>query len=140
LINCPEKRAKLGSTRNEKGNLMKTPYEVPVEMRDFAEKSVQQARKAFDGFIGAVQKSTSTAEDAAKSAGADMKDVSSKTVSFAQANVSAAFDLAEKIVKAKDIQEVMTLQADYLKSQMENAQAQARELGQSISAAVQPKK
>jgi hypothetical protein len=30
-------------------------YEVPAEMRDFAEKSVEQARKAMDGFIGAAQ-------------------------------------------------------------------------------------
>ena len=32
---------------------MSTPpnYEVPTEMRDFAEKSVDQARKAFDSFV-----------------------------------------------------------------------------------------
>ncbi len=119
---------------------MKTPYEVPVEMREFAEKSVQQARQAFDGFLGAVQENTSNAEQAAKTAGADMKDVSSKAVTFAQANVGAAFDLAERMVKAKDIQEVMTLQAEFLKSQMENVQTQAKELGASVSSAVQPKK
>jgi hypothetical protein len=31
-------------------------YEVPAEMRDFAEKSVEQARKAIDGFMGAARK------------------------------------------------------------------------------------
>ena len=29
----------------------KLPYEVPTEMREFAERSVEQARKAFDGFM-----------------------------------------------------------------------------------------
>lgn len=119
---------------------MKTPYEVPVEMRDFAEKSVQQARKAFDGFIGAVQQSTTAAEDNANAAGANVKDASSKAVSFAQANVSAAFDLAEKMVKAKDIQEVMSLQANFMKTQMENAQAQAKAMGETIASSVTPKK
>ena len=32
------------------------PYEIPAEMRDFAEKSVEQARKAVEGFFGAAQK------------------------------------------------------------------------------------
>ncbi|HKH35041.1 MAG TPA: phasin, partial [Beijerinckiaceae bacterium] len=33
----------------------KMAYEVPPEMREFAEKSVEQARKAIDGFIGAAR-------------------------------------------------------------------------------------
>ena len=38
--------------------MAKTPisYEIPTEMRDFAEKSVEQAKKAFDGFVGAAGK------------------------------------------------------------------------------------
>jgi phasin len=114
-------------------------YEVPAEMLDFAEKSVKQARHAFDGFIGAVQKTTETAEGTAQAAGLDMKDASSKAVSFAKSNVSAAFDLAEKLVKAKDIQEVMSLQADYVKAQMASVQEQAKELGGTIRSAAQPK-
>jgi len=34
-------------------------FEVPPEMRDFAEKSVEQARQAFDGFISAAQQAMS---------------------------------------------------------------------------------
>ena len=37
-------------------------YEIPTEMRDFAEKSVDQARKAFDGFLGAAHKAVSAAD------------------------------------------------------------------------------
>jgi phasin len=119
---------------------MTGPYEIPAEMREFAEKSVQQARKAFDGFMGAVQKSTATAEETAANAGMGMKDASSKAVSYAQDNIAAAFDLAEKMVKAKDVQEVMALQAEYLKSQLEAVQEQAKELGETIKSAAQPKK
>ncbi|MGE3246809.1 MAG: phasin [Beijerinckiaceae bacterium] len=119
---------------------MTGPYEIPAEMRDFAEKSVQQARKAFEGFMGAVQKSASTAETTAKSTGDSLKEASDKAVSFAEANVTAAFELAEKIVKAKDIQEVMALQAEFVKSQMETVQQQARDFGETVKAAAQPKK
>jgi len=31
-------------------------YQIPTEVRDFAEKSVEQARKAFEGFSGAAQR------------------------------------------------------------------------------------
>ena len=44
-----------------------TKYEIPTEMRDFAEKSVDQARKAFESFIGAAQKASTDAEGAAAS-------------------------------------------------------------------------
>ena len=74
---------------------MTTPYEVPAEMRDFAERSVAQARKAFEGFMGAVHKTSGQFDT---SAVAGVKDVSSKAVTFAEANVTSAFDLAEKLV------------------------------------------
>ena len=34
-------------------NTKQQSYEIPSELRDFAEKSVEQARKAIDGFMGA---------------------------------------------------------------------------------------
>ena len=41
------------------------PYEIPTEVRDFAEKSVDQARKAVSGFLDAAQKAIlDTIEDA----------------------------------------------------------------------------
>jgi phasin len=104
-------------------------YEVPAEMREFAERSVAQARKAFEGFMGAVQKSSTALEPAANPALTGAKDVSAKAVTFAETNVNAAFDLAEKLVHAKDVQEVMQLQSDYLKAQMTTIQDQAKELG-----------
>jgi hypothetical protein len=116
-------------------------YEVPKEMREFAERSVAQARKAFEGFMGAVQKSTTAIEaPAGNPALTGAKDMSAKAVSFAESNVNAAFDLAEKLVHAKDIQEVMALQTDFLKAQMANIQAQAKELGETMQKASGVKK
>jgi phasin len=103
-------------------------YQVPNEVRDFAEKSVEQARKAFEGFAGAAHKAlSSTTELPMVPPGA--KDVGTKALSFAEANVNAAFDLAQKLVKAKDPQEVFQLQAEYVKSQLATIQEQTKELG-----------
>jgi hypothetical protein len=43
--------------------------------------------------------------------------------------------LVEQLVKAKDVQEVMRLQADYIKRQMQVLGEQARELGEGAASA-----
>jgi phasin len=105
------------------------PYEVPAEMREFAEKSVEQARKAFDGFLSAARKTADTVEGSTTTVQASAKDMTGKTFAYAEQNIAAAFDLAQKLVRAKDMQEVMRYQADYVRAQMEAMQAQAKEFG-----------
>jgi phasin len=106
-----------------------TGYEIPEEMRDFAEKSVEQARKAMDGFLGAAQKTVDTFEGSANTAQANMKDATRKTLSYAEQNIAAAFDLAQKMVRAKNVQEAMQYQAEFVRSQVESMQSQMREFG-----------
>lgn len=117
---------------------MSDPYAVPTEMRDFADRSVQQARKAFEGFIGAFKKSAGAIEEATSATNVNVTAGATKAVSIAEKNVTAAFDLAEKLVHAKDINEVMALQAEYLKSQMAAIQEQSRELGEAFARSMVP--
>ena len=105
------------------------PYEIPNELRDFAERSVDQARKAFEGFVSVAQKAAGTVDGAAQDAQTGVKHVGSHVLGFAEKNVNAAFDLAQKLVHAKDPQQAFALQSEYLKSQIEALQSQAKELG-----------
>jgi hypothetical protein len=57
-----------------------------------------------------------------------MKDMGTKAMGFAETNVKAAFDLAQKLVQARDMQEVLALQSEYVCAQMATIQEQAREL------------
>lgn len=106
-----------------------TPYEIPNELRDFAERSVEQARKAFEGFVSVAQKAAGTMDGAAQQAQSEAKTVSTQVFGYAEQNVNAAFDLAHKLVQAKDPQEAFVLQNEYLKAQISALQSQARELG-----------
>lgn len=117
--------------------MTKIPYELPNEVRDFAEKSVEQARKAFDGFLGAAQKAVSAAETQASTVQTNTKDLTTKAMTYAEANVTAAFELAQKLVRAKDMQEVLQHQQDYLKSQAASLQAQLQEFGQTVQSTAQ---
>jgi phasin len=106
-------------------------------MRDFAEKSVEQARKAFDGFMGAAQRTVDTLETSAGSVQANTNDMTRKTFTYAEQNISAAFEHAQRLVRAKDVQEAMHLQAEFVRNQFAAMQSQMRDLGAIAQAAAQ---
>lgn len=109
-------------------------FEVPAEMREFAEKSVDQARKAVDGFLTAAQKAVDTVEGYAP-ANPSAKDMSRRTFAYAEQNIAAAFELAQKLVRAKDPMEAMRLQTEYVQAQLAAMQSQAREFGGMVQTA-----
>ncbi|HEV3024405.1 MAG TPA: phasin [Pirellulales bacterium] len=108
-------------------------FEIPGEMRQLAEQSVAQAKVAFDGFITAAQKAASTLEGQATAAQAGAKNVGNKVMEFAEQNVNSSFEFAQKLVRAKDVQEVMRLQAEFIKAQMTAMSEQAKALGESAT-------
>ena len=110
-------------------------FEVPPELRTFAERSVEQARQAFDGFISAAHHAMSAFEGQAETARKGARDVTEKAMTFAERNMASAFAFAHELVRARDLQEVLRLQADYIRHQMEALTEQARELGESTSKA-----
>ncbi|HEY6518089.1 MAG TPA: phasin, partial [Roseiarcus sp.] len=75
-----------------------SPFEVPNEMRDFAERSVEQARKAFEGFLTVAQRASGVAGEAAATSQGGAKSVGAHVLSYTERNVNAAFDLAQKLV------------------------------------------
>ncbi len=115
-----------------------SPFEVPNELRDFAERSVEQARKAFEGFLTVAQRASGVAGDATKTSQGGAKSVSAHVLSYTERNVNAAFDLAQKLVRAKDPQEALALQSEYLKTQLAVLQEQAKELGSVFQKSLTP--
>ena len=63
-------------------------FEIPREMRNFAEQSVEQARKAFDRFITAAQKAAHAMEGQAAAAQSGAKDVRQRAMTYAERNVT----------------------------------------------------
>src|SRR6266540_5376712 len=106
-----------------------TTFEVSPEMRDFAEQSVEEARKAFENFISAARKTTAYLDSQAAGA----KDLGDKTMTFAEENIATAFQFAQKLVRAENIQEVIELQSEFVKTQMPTFIEQAKALGQTAA-------
>jgi phasin len=107
-------------------------FEIPADMRRLAETSVAQAKQAFDGFMSAAQQAVSRMESQTAAAQAGASDMSRKAIAFASQNM-AAFAFAQRLAQARDPEEVMRLQADFLRSQMQTFAEQARELGSSFT-------
>ena len=110
-------------------------FEIPPEMRALAERSFEQARQAFEGFITAAQHTVSTFQGQAETARKGAHDVGTKAMEFAQQNVASSFEFAQQLVQAKDVQEMLELQTAYIRKQMQALADQAKELAQAAGAA-----
>jgi phasin len=108
-------------------------FQIPPEMRALAEKSVEQAKQAVEGFISAAQRTVSAFEGQAETARKGAKDVGEKAMGYVEQNVANSFDFAQKLIRAKDVQEMLELQASYIRNQMQVLAEQAKELSQSTS-------
>jgi phasin len=113
---------------------------IPDEVRELTAKSVEEARKAFESFIEATHKATAQVEGTANALQTSAKEASAKALSFTEANVKAAFDHAQKLIQAKDPQEILAHQSEYVKKQLATIEAHAKELGAAVLKKVTPDK
>jgi phasin len=110
-------------------------FEIPNDMRSMAEAGFEQARKAFESFLSGAQHTASSIEGRNEAVRSSVRDISSKAISFAQQNMTASLDYAEKLLRATDLSEVMRLHTEYVQSQMKALTEQASEIGQSMGRA-----
>src|ERR1700682_4834929 len=87
----------------------KLTMEVPVQVREFAEKSVDQAERAIASFMDSASKSVAVAPG-------PMTDVAKQVLAITEANLKSSFEYARKLMQAKDISEVMQLQSHFLRN------------------------
>ncbi|KQO52074.1 MULTISPECIES: phasin [unclassified Methylobacterium] len=104
-------------------------YEIPAELRDFAEKSVGQARTAVSSLLGTVVKSAVQLQTSSNTVHETIQSVIAKGLDQVQANASSTFDFAQKLVRTRDVKEAFELQSAFLHSQIAAIQTQAKDLG-----------
>jgi hypothetical protein len=112
-----------------------TPFEIPRQVREAADRTLEQAQAAFEQVMDATHKAVSSAEGTAKSLGADAADISRQALAFAEENVAASFDLAAKLARARTVEEVASLQREYVEKLMAAATEQSRHLGNMVGRA-----
>src|SRR5436305_167692 len=106
------------------------PFEVPEQVRAFAEKGVSQARESYTKFKDAAETHNSTIEAVFTTATRGVSDYSTKLLDIFKANSSATFDFAQELVGAKTPSQAMELWSSHTKKQVETLTAQAKELAE----------
>jgi phasin len=104
-------------------------FEPPEELRDFAGRTVEQARRLSNDFFETARKATAGLNGAQFPSGAGAQNVIAKWLDYAEQNTNAGFDHAARLVRARDIQQAMQLQAEFVRSQFAATQQQLQELG-----------
>jgi phasin len=115
------------------------PFEIPHQLRELAEKNVEQARAAYGQFMDAMVQATGMWMTAMPSneMTSGFKVVQERAVRFAKQNAEACFALAGELANAKDIQDALAIQSRYGQTQMQAYALQAQELGRLMAEAAQ---
>ncbi len=115
------------------------PFEIPQNMRDLAEQNMKQAHVAYDQLTDFVTKAMGAWMGAmpANPVAAGFKDIQDRAVAMAKKNANSAFSVVEKMAKAQNLQDIVTLQTRFAQDQMQNYTAQTQELHKLIGDAVQ---
>jgi hypothetical protein len=117
------------------------PFEMPQQLRELAEKNVEQARATYAQLMDAMTQAMSVWSTAPSNVMASgFKDVQELAIRFAKENAEAGFALASELANAKDIQGVITLQSRHAQTQLQSYARQAQELGRLMAEAIQSMK
>src|SRR3954468_4611297 len=111
-------------------------FQVPEEMRTMAERSVTQARQALESYLHAARRTSESMEQTSDKVQAGTKDMAQKTLSAVEQNLRASLDYAERLVPAKDLQEITQIQSNFARTQTEDMQAQMKENGSVMQSAM----
>ena len=115
------------------------PFEMSQQVRDLAEKNVEQARGAYSQFMDAMAQASNFWLGAmpANETTSGLKFVQERSARFAKQNADACFALATELASAKNLQDALAIQSRYAQTQMQAYALQAQELGRLIAEAAQ---
>jgi len=100
---------------------------VPAELRELAEKTIDQAERAFGLFFDAARRSTSTAP-------MPVQELSKLVLAFWEESLKTSFEYARKLALTSSLQEAANVQAELVKQQIGSAQRHIQELARATAA------
>ena len=107
--------------------------EQTAKMREMAQTTLDKAKDAVSKYMAESQKMRAKVDSSVQASYSSAKEMNEKAVAFAEANVTAGFELAQRLLQAKDPQEMGAVYQGHLKEQMEKMNTQFRELGSLMS-------
>ncbi|WP_409191914.1 phasin [Bradyrhizobium sp. RDM4] len=106
------------------------PFEVPEQVRAFAEKGVSQARESYAKFKDAAETHNGAVEAVFTNASKGASEYTAKLMEFMKANTTAHLDFTQELFSVKSPSDAFALWTGHSKKQLETFQAQAKELAE----------
>ena len=89
---------------------------------------LEQARGAMENYLNFLQTSLSASPWG-------NPELNKKLAGYAQRNVDTAFQIAQKLAEAEDMQDLMRIQTEYFQAQLKSLTEQAKDLGETATKA-----
>ena len=102
--------------------------EVPAAFREFAEKSVTQAKDNWEKMKAATEEASDLIEDSYATASKGATDYGLKLIETSRANTNSMFDYATQLMTVKSLSEAVELSTSHMRKQFETLSAQGKEL------------
>jgi phasin len=106
------------------------PFEVPEQVRAFAEKGVSQARDNYARFKDVAESNNSTIEAVFANAGKGTSECCAKVMEFIKANTTAQLDFAQELVAVKTPSEALEMWTNHARKQFETFSAWSKEMAE----------
>ena len=106
------------------------PFEVPEQMRAFAEKGVSQARDSYAKFKDVAETHNGTIEAVFTSANKGASAYSAKLLEFFKTNTTSSLDFAQELFGVKTPAAAMELWTSHAKKQFEALTVHGKELAE----------
>lgn len=107
---------------------MKIDQKPLEELNAMAKQTMEQAHGAVDNYFSFLQKTVSSFPSGGTDFGEKLKD-------YAEKNIAATRDYVNKLSQAKDFQDVMRIQAEFMQAQMSAFGEQTKTLGEAYTKA-----
>lgn len=104
------------------------PFQVPEQVRAFAEKGVSTARDGYQKLKEAAESNNGALEAAYNSASKGAGDFTTKIIDIAKTNTESAFDFAQSLIGVKSLPEAFELMNAHARTQYEVLTAQSKDL------------
>lgn len=102
--------------------------EIPAAFREFAEKSVSQAKDTYERMKSAAEEATDVLEDTYANASKGAADYGLKVIEATRVNTNAAFDFYSDLMTVKSYSEVIELSTAHARKQFEMLTGQTKDL------------
>lgn len=96
-------------------------FEIPAELRDLAERTIDQAEKAFGLLFDAARRSNSDSAGPAA-------ELSKQVLAFSEESLKAGFEHARRVASTASVQAIAAAQSELVKRQIAGAEHHIREL------------